>query len=164
MDSPDKVDFYIKKTSPDSPLDGLMVWNAGIQYAVDVRLMLALMELDSRFGTLGLATSTFNPGNVGNDGINTKTYDSWNDGVLAVAKWLSTHRKNNLSSVDVVEVAPVQQESIQNIEPINTDIPKETPTIVEVVPEEQKEVLPEVAPIPIENPTVEPNTEVLVEE
>lgn len=169
MDSPDKVDFYIKKTSPDSPLDGLMVWNASTQYLVDVRLMLALMELDSRFGTLGLATSTFNPGNVGNDGVNTKTYHSWNDGVLAVASWLNTHRKNNLTNTDTIDVVPTpQQEPVQIIEPVNVEVPKDTTPIVEAAPDEQKEIIPEIVPevatTPPENTISEPNTEVLVGE
>lgn len=138
MDSAEKVELYIKKTSPDSPLNGSMVWNASVQYSVDVRLMLALMELDSRFGTLGLATSTLNPGNVGNDGVSTKTYGSWEEGVLAVASWLNTHRKN---------LTPIP------LEPVIINTPAETLPVIETTPETPKEVIPEVITPPTEAET-----------
>lgn len=99
MISPEQVELYIKKTSPDTPLSGDMIFNSASQFGVDVRLMMALMELDSRFGTLGVAVQTLNPGNVGNTGKKKRTFDSWQEGVDAVAKWLDTHRR-------VQEIAP----------------------------------------------------------
>lgn len=116
MDSSDKIENYIKKTSPDSPLSGMMVWNAITRYEVDARLMLALMELDSRFGTLGIAVSTNNPGNVGNTGTETRSYSSWEEGVNAVAQWLSRHRK------EIIVETPVETPT----DPVVTD-PEPTP-------------------------------------
>ncbi len=93
MDTTEQVDEYIKGRYRSSPVTGEMIMNAANAYTVDARLMMVIMELDSRFGTVGIAVSTINPGNVGNDdGGNTRTYDSWQDGVTAVAEWLSRHR------------------------------------------------------------------------
>lgn len=93
MDTTEQIDNYIKGSYISSPVTGEMVMSAALAYAVDARLMMAIMEQDSRFGTAGLATSTLNPGNVGNDDDgNTRTYDSWQEGVTAVAEWLSRHR------------------------------------------------------------------------
>lgn len=93
MPSPELIDAYISAKAISSPLTGQMIFEAADAYTVDVRLVMAIMELDSRFGTAGVAVDTFNPGNVGNTGVNTKTYDSWQAGVEAVAEWLSRHRK-----------------------------------------------------------------------
>ncbi len=93
MDTAEKIDAYIKSKYKSSPVTGEMILTAAHALAVDARLMMALMELDSRFGTAGIATSTLNPGNIGNDDDgNTRTYGSWQEGVTAVAEWLSRHR------------------------------------------------------------------------
>lgn len=93
MDTVEKIDGYIKSKYESSPVTGEMIMSASLAYAVDARLMMAIMELDSRFGTAGIAISTLNPGNVGNDDDgNTRTYESWQEGVTAVAEWLSRHR------------------------------------------------------------------------
>lgn len=96
------VDVYIHKIAQDSPLTGEMIANASKQYNVDVPLMLAIMQNDSGFGTLGVGARTNNPGNVGNNGIEERRYPSWQDGVSAVAEWLDRHRV-----IDPVEVAPL---------------------------------------------------------
>ena len=93
MTGPESIDAYINAKSISSPLTGQMIFDAANSSAVDVRLVMAIMEQDSRFGTAGVAVDTFNPGNVGNTGSATKTYDSWQAGVEAVAEWLSRHRK-----------------------------------------------------------------------
>ena len=93
MTSPELIDAYIKAKAISSPLTGQMIFEAANSFTVDVRLVMAIMEQDSRFGTAGVAVDTFNPGNVGNTGSATKTYDSWQAGVEAVAEWLSRHRK-----------------------------------------------------------------------
>lgn len=93
MNTTGEIDEYIKGKYTGSPVTGVMVVSAASAYDVDTRLMMALMELDSRFGTVGVATTTLNPGNVGNDDAgNTRTYGSWQAGVTAVAEWLSRHR------------------------------------------------------------------------
>jgi len=93
MDTVEKIDDYIRSKALSSPVTGEMVMSASLAYDVDTRLIMAIMEQDSRFGTAGLAVRTLNPGNVGNDDDgNIRTYDSWQEGVTAVAEWLSRHR------------------------------------------------------------------------
>ncbi|MCX6754698.1 MAG: hypothetical protein NTU81_02630 [Candidatus Nomurabacteria bacterium] len=158
MDSPDKIEFYIKKTNPDSPLNGIMVWNASQQYAVDARLVLALMELDSRFGTVGVAVRTLNPGNVGNDGTNTKTYSSWEEGVAAVAAWLNRHRIAVAPTAVAPEVvATAQVEPVVNppAPVVAPDVPVVEVPLVDPVVEAPTVVTPEVITPPVENPVVD---------
>src|SRR3989338_1169785 len=99
LDTVEKVDDYIRSKYLSSPVTGEMIMSAASAYSVDARLMMAIMEQDSRFGTVGLATSTLNPGNVGNDDDgNIRTYESWQEGVTAVAEWLSRHRGSTIIS------------------------------------------------------------------
>jgi hypothetical protein len=92
------IDAVIKSFAPNSPLTGAMVFNAAQSYNVDARLMVALMQVDSNLGTAGLGAQTggasggYNPGNVGNNGVGTVNYGSWQAGVNAVANWLNNHR------------------------------------------------------------------------
>ena len=92
LDNASQIDAYITNEVVGSPITGTMVMDATTQYNVDVRLTVAIMELDSRLGTAGVGAQTFNPGNVGNTGTSTQTFASWSDGVAIVAKWLSNHR------------------------------------------------------------------------
>lgn len=92
MTSAQEIDTYISEWSIGSPLTGSMILSASSQYSIDTRLLMAIMELDSRFGTAGVAVSTLNPGNVGNTGTETRSYPTWQDGVNAVAEWLNSHR------------------------------------------------------------------------
>ncbi len=87
------IDTYIQNVATGSPVTGEMVFTAAGQYSVDIPLMMAIMELDSRFGTAGIGVGTLNPGNIGNTGTSTRAYGSWQEGVVAVAEWLSRHRK-----------------------------------------------------------------------
>jgi hypothetical protein len=99
MDTVEKIDGYIKGKYPSSPVDGEMIVSAASAYGVDSRLMMAIMEQDSSFGTAGKAVRTLNPGNVGNDDSgNTRTYESWQKGVTAVAEWLNRHRVSESAS------------------------------------------------------------------
>jgi hypothetical protein len=117
MDSVDQIDAYMKNAAPTTPLTGDMVLNASIKYAVDTRLILAIMEQDSAFGTLGVATRTFNPGNVGNTGSAERTYPSWEAGVDAVALWLNNNRR--IATVEeIVSQKPSYTETqIEEVEP-----------------------------------------------
>ena len=90
MDTAEKINDYIKGKYLSSPVTGEMIVSASLAYKVDERLMMAMMQQDSSFGTAGLSVGTLNPGN-NNDG-NTRTYGSWQEGVTAVAEWLSRHR------------------------------------------------------------------------
>ncbi len=157
MDSPEKIENYIKKTSPDSPLSGLMVWNAVQRYEVDARLMLALMELDSRFGTLGIAVRTLNPGNVGNNGVTTRSYSSWDEGVMAVAKWLDRHRIEK-EVIDETPVPPPVVEKVEEAPKEETEEPSDEEPVEEVTVEE-----PVVEIIPAEPETL-PEEEIVVPE
>ena len=99
MDTVKKIDDYIEGKYLSSPVTGEMIMGAAGAYKVDARLMMAIMEQDSRFGTVGIATRTLNPGNVGNDDSGaTVTYGSWQEGVTAVAEWLSRHRVSTIIS------------------------------------------------------------------
>src|SRR3989344_291560 len=98
MDTAEGIEDYIRSKYSSSPVIGEMVMNASEAYAVDARLMMAIMEQDSRFGTVGKAVKTLNPGNVGNDDDgNIRTYESWQEGVTAVAEWLNRHRGSTIT-------------------------------------------------------------------
>ncbi len=86
------VDNYIQGKAVGSPVTGAMVALATKTSKVDIPLLLAIIQNDSFFGTLGIGAQTFNPGNVGNTGSATKTFGSWQEGVSAVAEWLDSHR------------------------------------------------------------------------
>jgi len=99
MDTVEKIDDYIKSKYLSSPVTGEMIMSAASAYSVDARLMMAMMEQDSSFGTAGKAVRTLNPGNVGNDDAgNIRAYESWQEGVTAVAAWLSRHRGSTIIS------------------------------------------------------------------
>lgn len=124
MNSPAAIDAYIDKEAIASPVTAAMILNAATKYEVDVRLMMALMEQDSRFGTAGLAIRTRNPGNVGNDDDgNTITYDTWDEGVEAVARWLSRNR-----------IVPVPPPVIDPVVPVTPIVPEPVAPVVNVPP------------------------------
>lgn len=80
----------IQSLSPGSPVTGEMIMNAAHQYGVDPGVLMSVMQNDSNLGMKGVATSTMNPGNVGNtDSGATKSFSSWQDGVNAVAQNLA---------------------------------------------------------------------------
>ena len=98
LDTASDVDNYIGSEAIGSPLTGAMLMSAAQQYTIDVRLLAAILELESNFGTAGMAISTLNPGNVGNTGSGTRTYNTWQDGVGAVAEWLSNHLVTSITA------------------------------------------------------------------
>ena len=105
MDTVEKIDDYIDGKYLSSQITGEMVMSAASAYSVDTRLMMAIMEQDSSLGTAGVAVRTRNPGNVGNDDDgNTRTYESWQEGVTAVAEWLSRHRGETIISETPEEI------------------------------------------------------------
>lgn len=113
--TPNDLDVYIQTFFPGSPVTGNMVFAAANQYNVDMPLLIAIMQNDSQFGTLGIGAKTFNPGNVGNTGLTTQSYPSWDLGVAAVAEWLNNHRatvapvpdSTPLPTIDATQQAPV---------------------------------------------------------
>ena len=87
------ADEYIKSKRTTSPVRGGMVERASEEYGVDMKLVLALMQNDSAFGTAGLGARTHNPGNIANrDDGHTHDYGNWEDGVRGVARWLAKNK------------------------------------------------------------------------
>ena len=87
------IDAYIKGYAPTTPLSGQMIMDVVTKFSINLYLLIAILELESGFGTQGVGATTFNPGNVGNvDSGATQTFVSWDIGVSAVAEWLSNHR------------------------------------------------------------------------
>lgn len=87
------ADAYIRSVAPRSPLSGEDVISSARQFGVDPKLVLAIMQQDSTFGTAGKAVRTLNPGNVGNDDSGREvTMPSWRAGVDAVARNLSKRK------------------------------------------------------------------------
>ena len=148
------IDSYIDSEAIGSPLTGAMILNAAGQYNIDVRLLVAILELESNFGTAGVAVSTINPGNVGNTGSSTRTYNSWQDGVAAVAYWLSRHPA--AASVDptpqATEPPPFTHSAIIVNQPNSTPTPVPTP----VVPTPTPTPTPTLETTPTPTPTPEP--------
>jgi hypothetical protein len=167
FDTAESAELYIKKAAPDSPLTGDMVMASAQMYAIDIRLMLALIELDSRFGTAGLAVSTMNPGNVGNNGVDTRNYPSWQEGTNAVAEWLSLHRIIPRVIPDVVteQLNPIE-DSVQNptVEPSAPTTEPSTPTVeppTPIVESPTPTVEPSTPVTEPPTPTVEPSTPIV---
>lgn len=93
------IDNYIQSKYPNSPVTGQMIANAAGKYGVSWEMMTAIMAQDSSMGTAGKAVRTKNPGNVGNtDSGGTKQFNSWQEGVDAVAENLAW-RKTNIKPV-----------------------------------------------------------------
>jgi hypothetical protein len=87
----EEVDAYIQETAPGSPVTAAMIQAAVDTYSVDTSLLIAIMQNDSSFGTAGVGARTKNPGNVGNTGYAEQSFATWEEGVAAVAEWLSRH-------------------------------------------------------------------------
>jgi len=93
LSSIEAIDTHIQSVAPGSPVTGSMVASSASRYNVDPFVVLALMRQDSSYGTRGKGARTFNPGNVGNDDAgNMKNFGDWQQGVDAVAGWLSRHK------------------------------------------------------------------------
>lgn len=133
------IDLYIKNLVPDSHIYGQMVWDACTQNNVDIYLVTTILQLESLFGTSGVGAYTSNPGNVGNTGSDTRNYNSWQEGVNAVAEWVSRHRaisstENPIASHYTYPEETAIEEKIPVEEPVEeeeeeTKIPDlETPT------------------------------------
>jgi hypothetical protein len=161
------IDEYINKKAESSPVTGYMILSAANTYAVDARLMMAIMEQDSHFGTRGIAVRTLNPGNVGNnDDGDTRTYPSWEEGVIAVAKWLNSHRRNENEPKPKIIIPEPKPEPVEpdpiipEPDPINPDPIEPDPEPVEPDPE-PVEPDPEPEPDPINPDPIEPDPELV---
>jgi hypothetical protein len=127
--TPDALDVYIQTFFSGSPVTGAMIFASAKEYGVDIPLMVAIMQNDSGFGTLGVGAVTYNPGNVGNTGSATHTYPSWAEGVSAVANWLNTHRAIvPAPQTEILQESQPQQPQPQS-QPINTPVPESLPPL-----------------------------------
>jgi len=134
------INTYIQNVAPGSPVTGDMVLSSAVQYSVDVPLLIAIMQNDSQFGTAGVGARTNNPGNVGNTGSAERTYNSWAEGVSAVAEWLNRHRIVPLTTTPVVAPVIVPASETPVVAPITvpvtTDTNNNTVTTPDVVPDQ----------------------------
>lgn len=81
------------KYGHDIKVTGDMVYKAAKEYGVSMKLMIALMQNDSMFGTTGLGKKTNNPGNIANnDAGNKQYYPTMREGVRAVARQLARYK------------------------------------------------------------------------
>ncbi len=91
-----EMDNYIQSVAPGSPITGQMIANASTKYGVSWEMMTAMMQQDSALGTKGLGATNHNPGNIAQyDSLGTTPtagYNNWQEGVDAVAQWLSNHK------------------------------------------------------------------------
>jgi hypothetical protein len=134
------IDTYIGSLVENSPVTGEMIMTAATLYNVDVPLIIAIIQNDSSFGTLGVGARTNNPGNVGNTGFAEQTYPSWQEGVIAVAEWLNRHRVTEVviptptqptpepNPVTVTPVAPAPASPVTPT-PVATSTASTTPSI-----------------------------------
>lgn len=100
------ADSAINSLSPNSPITGDMVMSSAEKYSVDPALMIAIMQQDSSLGTAGIGARNHNPGNIGQfDELGTTPtdgYKTWQEGVDAVASWLSRHKAIPDTSQDYI--------------------------------------------------------------
>lgn len=150
--SADDIDRYIQNLAPTSPVKGDMVIRSATMYTVDVPLLIAIMQNDSAFGTLGVAARTFNPGNVGNTGIEERAYTSWQDGVTAVAEWLNRHRISGVALEPVIIPVTIPEPAPQPI--IETPVVTPTPQ----APEPAPTIIPTPEPLPPVEPPIDTAT------
>ena len=93
--NPVQLDSAINAVAPNSKINGQMIIKAAKEYNVDPKMIYAILQADSHFGTKGMGATNNNPGNVAQfDNLTSpvKGYATMQEGVNAVAKWLSNHR------------------------------------------------------------------------
>ena len=159
LDTAEAIDAYINSEAIGSPLTGQMILAAAQQYIVDTRMLVAILELESNFGTAGVAVSTLNPGNVGNTGSGTRTYSTWADGVAAVAKWLSLHPSAGVAAQSQSATPAIPVVTTPPIIPMDPSAFVQTTTVV-VPPTDSATTTPPVIPTvdQIPAPTTTPDT------
>lgn len=87
--NPEALQAYIDNNAKGAPVTAAMIQNAASTYGLDPALLTTVLLHESDFGTAGAGAKTMNPGNQGNTGTSTQSYNSWQQGVLATAKNLS---------------------------------------------------------------------------
>jgi len=61
---PDNVGDYIARVAPNSPITGDMMNQVASQYGIDIKMLAAMMKLESNFGTSNVASVNNNYGGV----------------------------------------------------------------------------------------------------
>ncbi len=94
------VDSVLKSQYPNTKITGTMIMNASNTFNVDPKMIYAIMAQDSSMGTAGIGARNNNPGNIGQfDELGTTPtggYKTLQDGVNAVAKWLSKNKATGI--------------------------------------------------------------------
>lgn len=101
FNNPVQLDNVINYQAPNSKITGKMIMNAANTYGVDPKMIYAIMVQDSNLGTTGAGAKNNNPGNIGQfDDLTSpvKGYKTLQDGVNAVASWLSNHKATTSTS------------------------------------------------------------------
>lgn len=111
------IQDYISSIVPVCPVKAEMIVLASQTYGIDPALLTAVLQHESRFGTLGAGAHTLNPGNVGNvDNGGTHTFPSWQDGVNACAYQLQ--RRQMPGGTDDVRFLQIAYMSLGLLAPI----------------------------------------------
>ena len=85
-----QIDKHIQRVAPNSPVTGEMLLKSAQKHDVDPKLLAAIMQNDSHYGTKGIGSWSNNPGNVGNnDQGDVRTFDTLEEGIDAAAGLLS---------------------------------------------------------------------------
>ena len=167
---PNQIDSYIQSKFPGSKITGQMVSNTAKKYNVPEDLLMALMQQDSQYGTSGIGSRNFNPGNIGQyDELEitpTKGYKSWEEGVDAIGKWLSKKQLTSDPALGLSQDVKAQQtikESISKAQPwekpVSINLPfTSKPLQTEAVPSQAKRFLAENLKYIIESPEKIANT------
>lgn len=86
------IDAYIRKHAPRSPVTGADVFSVAARKGVDPAMLLALMQVESSYGTAGKGARSHNPGNVGNGPGHLNELGDWMNGIGTMADWLLKHQ------------------------------------------------------------------------
>lgn len=117
--NPLEIDKAIKTASSTSPITGQMVLSAASQYGVDPKMVFAMMQQDSSLGTKGTGARNNNPGNIGQFDHLTgavKGYPTLQEGVNAVAQWLSKNKTQNNYGLDASKFTAGNKTAYQNVQ------------------------------------------------
>ena len=86
------VTGYIQSKFPKSQIKGEMIWDAALEQGIDPGIIMARLQQESQFGTVGLGAKTNNPGNYGNTGTSSMNFKSMEEGIKPVIKWAAKHK------------------------------------------------------------------------
>lgn len=77
----------------NAPFTAEQILSSALKYDINPKMIMAMVQQDSSYGTKGKGKYSFNPGNIGNDDAgHIKNFGNWQAGLDAVADWLNKHR------------------------------------------------------------------------